>query len=216
MSNKTVRKRVRDARKEIYRQAILEAAESVFGEQGYDACKVNDIASRAGVSLATLYAVFGGKFALYAAVHETRLLELMEHTLAALGGAEDDLLARIRSGFSSYLLYHMERPDYLRMQLRDGNAWSLNDELRTDAQTQAWTNGLAMLVETFKAATDAGLLLDEDPELIARTAVGMHQVRLALWLEREMSASPDRVVEDADRMFIRTFGTSSLREREQI
>jgi len=212
MSNKTVRKRVSDARLEVYRTTILDAAESVFGEQGYDACKVNDIAGAAGVSLATLYNVFGGKFAIYTAVHERRLIEIMQVTMARVAEADDDLLARIRTGFEAYLSYHMARPDYLRMQLRDGMAWSLNDELRTDEQTEAWRQGLEMLVQTIEVATREGLLVDEDPELIARTAVAMHQVRLALWLDRGMVTAPGQVVREADRMFMRTFGVHGEEE----
>ncbi|MEI9887860.1 MAG: helix-turn-helix domain-containing protein [Rhizomicrobium sp.] len=46
---------------EATKQAILDAARSLFAEQGYFATKVDEIASRARVSPATVYAVCGGK-----------------------------------------------------------------------------------------------------------------------------------------------------------
>ena len=50
------------------RQAFLQAARSVFLEQGYEAASVNDVVRRAGGSLATLYAQFGNKEGLFFAV----------------------------------------------------------------------------------------------------------------------------------------------------
>ncbi len=46
---------------EATKQAILDAARLLFAEQGYFATKVDEIASRARVSPATVYAVCGGK-----------------------------------------------------------------------------------------------------------------------------------------------------------
>jgi AcrR family transcriptional regulator len=46
------------------RQAILEAARKLFAERGYFATKVDDIAARARVAPATVYAVTGGKYGL--------------------------------------------------------------------------------------------------------------------------------------------------------
>lgn len=62
------------------RQAFLQAARTVFLEQGYEAASVNDVVRLAGGSLATLYSQFGNKEGLFLAViqdeHE-RLTEAM-------------------------------------------------------------------------------------------------------------------------------------------
>jgi len=49
------------------RQAFLQAARTVFLEQGYEAASVNDVVRLAGGSLATLYAQFGNKEGLFLA-----------------------------------------------------------------------------------------------------------------------------------------------------
>jgi AcrR family transcriptional regulator len=52
------------------RHAFLEAARAVFLEQGFADASVNEVVSRAGGSLATLYSQFGNKEGLFLAVFE--------------------------------------------------------------------------------------------------------------------------------------------------
>jgi AcrR family transcriptional regulator len=49
------------------RQALLEAADALFEERGYDAATVRDIGERAGVDAALIARYFGGKEGLYLA-----------------------------------------------------------------------------------------------------------------------------------------------------
>ena len=67
MSRPAAKDRIRDARQAMYRDHILDAAEEVFAENGYEAAKVQSVAAQAGVSLATLYGVFETKWDLYRA-----------------------------------------------------------------------------------------------------------------------------------------------------
>src|SRR5579863_4456356 len=54
----------RDEYAQATRQAILDAARQLFAERGYFATKVDDIAAKARVAPATVYAVTGGKYGL--------------------------------------------------------------------------------------------------------------------------------------------------------
>src|SRR3954447_26351638 len=56
------------------RQAVLDAAETLFFELGYAATTVVGIAARAGVSPETVYKSFGGKPGLVRALRERALL----------------------------------------------------------------------------------------------------------------------------------------------
>jgi len=49
-------------------EQVLEAASSIFCEQGYGSASMDAIARQAGVSKATLYAHFAGKDQLFAAI----------------------------------------------------------------------------------------------------------------------------------------------------
>ena len=61
-----VHEQVRAARREAYRDAILEAALSLFAEQGFRAITMTDIAKAAGVAKGTLYNYFDSKEEVFA------------------------------------------------------------------------------------------------------------------------------------------------------
>jgi len=60
----------REANKEKKQTAILTAALSVFGEKGYAAAKIIDIARAAGVGKGTIYEYYRSKYDLFFAVFE--------------------------------------------------------------------------------------------------------------------------------------------------
>lgn len=65
-------------RAELRRAAFLKAAREVFLEYGYEAASMAEIVKRAGGSLSTLYAQFGGKKGLFEAMIDRRVEELTE------------------------------------------------------------------------------------------------------------------------------------------
>jgi AcrR family transcriptional regulator len=75
------------------RRAILDAAETLFAERGYERASLGDIGRRAGVSAALPAYFFGGKRTLYEAVLE-RLMNEREERLEPLAAAAADELER--------------------------------------------------------------------------------------------------------------------------
>ena len=63
-------------RAELRRAAFLKAARDVFLESGYEAANMAEIVKRAGGSLSTLYAQFGGKKGLFEAMIDARVKDL--------------------------------------------------------------------------------------------------------------------------------------------
>jgi len=100
------KKRKPQARSEITRQRILEAAELVFAKRGLQGARIREIAAAARVNGATIYTYYRSKTLLYEAVLERGVLPLQE--LAAefsasrsaseaehlIGGVIDHLAAR--------------------------------------------------------------------------------------------------------------------------
>lgn len=80
------RERVRASNREVFREAILNAAADVFGRLGYRTAKMADIAEVAGVATGTLYNYFDNKEAAFAAIVERGRTEL----LARLEGSAAD------------------------------------------------------------------------------------------------------------------------------
>src|SRR5262245_19319658 len=77
-------------------ERILDAAEAVFAERGFDAASLGDVADRVGIRPQAIYNHFSGKRELYAAVLERLLdpfLELLDDAAAA-GGQPAHALTR--------------------------------------------------------------------------------------------------------------------------
>lgn len=197
--------KIRDARQAMYREHVLDAAELVFAEHGYEAAKVNSVAANAGISLATLYGVFETKWDLYRGVHARRTAMLAEHTRAR-GNVEGDVLDRMLAGIMAYIEFHMAHPAYLRMHLREGHIWSTSSTLTAPEQIAAWEAGLAQMAKAFTLGVEAGFYYDDErPEMMARTVLGMHQVRLADWVDRGMIESVSEMESMVRRQFVRAF-----------
>jgi AcrR family transcriptional regulator len=96
------------------RQAILDAAAQVFRESGYERASMSDIGLRTGFSKTTLYAYFGAKEALLAALAEEAteagvalLHEALQEALAAPGA---DLAATLERFAGRYLAFALSPP----------------------------------------------------------------------------------------------------------
>ncbi len=191
MSPADSKERLRNARDAMYRELILDSAEEVFAENGYEATRMQDVASRAGVSTRTMYATFEGKWDLFAAVHARRgreILEAVVHEAHARGPA----LERLLGGITAYAMHLMAHPSYLRM-LGHAKVWTSSAELPSLPQASTSDRGMDMVTRAFAEGIREGVFRDEDPNLLARLLHAMHQVRLLDWLERGMVDPPARV-----------------------
>ncbi len=206
MGRPATKQRVKDARNAMYRELIVEAAERVFAEQGFEATRVQAVAKEAGISLATLYGVFPGKLDLYRAIQQLRTKALMERIGQSLD-ADLDPVEMILSGVRMYVTFHMEHTDYLRMHLREGHIWTTSGALLVDEQEDTWNTGFDLGSGAFQAGIDDGLLVDDDPRLMFRTMIAMHQVRLADWVDKGMEQSVAEVTQAISDQFIRSFCT---------
>jgi AcrR family transcriptional regulator len=195
---------LRDRKRELYREAILDAAEWVFGEEGYEATKVQRIAAEAGVSLTTLYSVLKSKWEIYRAVHRRRLSEVMSLTQDVLE-ADMSSLDILIAGTRAQLGFFMERRDFTKMQLKEVTAWSTIELLRSPEQVEALGVGLDLVASLFRNCIEDGYFIDDDPELMARMMIATQQVRLAVWMDRGCKEDPDRVADAALRHLLRSY-----------
>jgi TetR/AcrR family transcriptional regulator len=107
------------------RRAILDAAEDVFSERGYDGASLGAIGRRAGVSSALPAYFYGGKDGLYEAVLE-RLLAEREARLGPLAQAAAERLERtgqlrpaLELLIDGYLDFLRGRPALVRLMARE-------------------------------------------------------------------------------------------------
>jgi AcrR family transcriptional regulator len=162
--------RRRDA--EASRRAILDAAEELFSQRGYDRASLAEIGRRAGVSAALPAYFYGGKGCLYAAVLE-RLLAEREACLEPLASraAADlerggELRAALELLIDGYIDFLRERPALVRLMGRE----ALDGGRRLGPGPRhsiAVAGGLAR----FAAASAAGGAIDADQLLITTVAL---------------------------------------------
>lgn len=137
-------------------QRILDAAEALFAEHGFEAASMRMIAARAGANLAAANYHFGSKEGLLRSVFQRRLSQLNSARLAALELAERDAgdqpvkPARIVDAFFGTALRFATRPDA-------GGPAFMRLLARTSTEPAAFIRNFladesAEVIERFKAA----------------------------------------------------------------
>ncbi|MEM5472256.1 TetR family transcriptional regulator [Hoeflea sp. AS60] len=90
--------------------SILDAAERLFAERGYDGASVRDIAAAAGAQIASISFHHGGKEALFERVVERRALELSQLRLDALAARKAlDAPLTLEALLSAFLRPYLEK-----------------------------------------------------------------------------------------------------------
>jgi len=196
------REAAKQARTDVYRRHILEAAERVFAEHGYDAAPMQEIARRAGLSMGVIYGIFPGKAELYAALLDARgreVVALAQQVAAREQHPRDALFALA----AMYVDFFVARPDFLRMHLRSGASWALGPVARGTSSVDYWQAVHDLQSEIFRRGVANGDFVDEDPAYLAKTFSVLDQVLLADWVARGMKASRDELVRRLQAMVAR-------------
>ena len=111
MAGGKLQDKARAARNDVYRQHILEAAEQVFAENGFDNAKLQDISKLAEVSMGTIYAIFASKEELFRGILDTRGADLLEVARASTQ-ADADPRAALDRLIEAYIDYFLAHPSF--------------------------------------------------------------------------------------------------------
>jgi TetR/AcrR family transcriptional regulator len=154
------------------REAILDAAEAVFAEHGFDGARIDAIAKASGYNSSLLFHYFGDKLSLYAEVikrADRAMAELQVRLLAPL--LEDETIASNAHAFKALLEkvvtaifdYLVERPRFMRML-----AWESAEGWQTTRKivSQFDTEDASQFEALFRKARSAGLLRSDFVPLI--------------------------------------------------
>lgn len=106
------------SRAERTRATILETAEALFAERGFEATRLEDVAERVGIRRASIVYYFRDKRELYEAVLQDVFSELLAGVEAALD-APGPLLARVDLAISAWVETIGRRPSLPRLLLRE-------------------------------------------------------------------------------------------------
>src|SRR5882724_5926301 len=147
-------------------EAILRAGRRLFGERGFAATTMDDIAEAARVAKGAVYHHFATKEAVFEAVFEQVSLDLVSD-LDRISRAENDPLAAMAAGTQGYFAACAKGPTG-QIILRDGPAvlgWERWREIDAKHFGGKFPRALA-------AAMDAGLIARQPVEPLARLLLG--------------------------------------------
>ncbi|MQY06673.1 TetR/AcrR family transcriptional regulator [Actinomadura macrotermitis] len=179
------RRRMSRAQRE---QQMLDVAEEVFGEHGYQGASMDEIAERCGVSKPMLYEYFGSKEGLLLGCIARSRAELFEVTQKAVAGAStpQEILFRGMVAYFDFIDTHSRSFVMLLQKPMSGSPESADAVEETRRQQSTLISGV---LRAF--VPDApGTAIDAYTEII----IGASE-RLALW----RTARPEVTAEDAAR-----------------
>ncbi|MEO8603086.1 MAG: TetR family transcriptional regulator [bacterium] len=185
--------RARQARTDLYREHILDVAEQMFAERGFEATKLQDIGAQAGVSMGTIYAVFPSKEDLFRAILDLRGKAILDVARAAVD-ADPDPRAALDHLIEAYLDFFIAHPHFLRMHLHHGSSWVLGPSQGSEGQVQLWADIHALQSDLMRRGIKARVFVDENPSFLAKLFSAVDQVLLADWVAGGMKASRDDLV----------------------
>ena len=136
-------------------RAILDAAERLFAERGFEATSLEDIGAAAGLSRGTPSYFFGAKERLYGAVLERIFAERQAATREAFeavtGWAQEgrgSLAAALTKAVEGYLAFLLERPEFVRLMQRE--------DLSAGHHLREVTRDSRAMTDVFRAVRHAG------------------------------------------------------------
>lgn len=173
------------------RQQLLDAAELVFGEKGFEASSIAEITQRANVALGTFYVYFENKHALFVEL-VAQLGERLRKTLSTAVKGKTTRLEKERAGFRAFFEFAGKHRNLYRIVRQ---AEFVDEAVYLDYYRKlaaAYARGL-------KASMEQGELGRFDPEVIAYALMGIADflgMRFVLWNEPEqLERAVDEVVE---------------------
>ena len=162
------------------RRALLDAAEAVFAEHGFEASSVAEITRRAGVAQGTFYVHFADKHAAFLELVRHVNRSVREAGARAISGVEGRA-EQERAGLAAYFQHVADDPALYRIirqaEFVDPDAYQ--DHYRRIAEPYA--AGLREAVERGEIADGV------DPELLAYVLMGIAEfmgMKLVLWEHR--------------------------------
>ncbi|HWD83725.1 MAG TPA: TetR/AcrR family transcriptional regulator [Kribbella sp.] len=180
------RRRDRAARE----REILEAAERIFGERGYQGTSMDDVAAQVGVSKPLIYQYYGSKDGLFLACLARlrgHLLETVADAVMAAPDAEDALYA----GFLAWFTFLDEHPQAWSVLVDEGMLSAGPAAEATDEVRAAFIELIATMVR-MNVPTDRPVD-DDEIQIVAQSISGATE-RLAIWRTRSANPPPPEKV----------------------
>lgn len=163
---KTRREREKQARYD----SILDAAERMFSEKGYERTSMDDIARRASLSRALLYVYFTDKAAIQRGIMlragESLCRRFREATATATTG-----LSQITAMGLAYYTFYREEPDYFTALTAASTAMTEADNEQAEAMHCSRSETMSHMIAAIRLGLQDGTISKERVEDPVKTAL---------------------------------------------
>ena len=171
------------------RETILSAALSEFGERGFDAASIRNIALRTGLQHPLITYHFRSKEILWKAVAENAFIEIRRlWDLESVNSAEMSPIECLRAEYISFLRFTISHPDFHQFMVRENRPsnprlpWLVESIISPTVKR---------LLPQIKAAQTTGHLPAGNPYLLHYMMIGMMSVLSSLRDEIKMLSGTD-------------------------
>ncbi len=175
------------ARGQQTRQNLLDAAEAVFGEVGFERASITALTRRAGVAQGTFYVYFPDKQSIFVELVRGLSHQVRQEMAEAVAGLTDRMAIE-RSGFRVFFSFiHHHRSMYKIVR----QAEFVDEELYRwyyRRMADGYIQGLSK-------AMDAGQIRQMDPEVLAYCLMGMGDFLGMRWVLWDEDGLPNGVFE---------------------
>jgi len=130
-----------------HRQEMLDAAEAVFSEHGFEKARMEDIAQRAEFAVGTLYRFFSSKDQLYLELLRDKA-DVMEERLGEAINAANTPLEKVRNIFFTRLDLFWEHKAFFRLMVQETEGTLCKPHVGGDKELQARYSQFLELVES--------------------------------------------------------------------
>ena len=155
--------------KQRRQRSLIEAANAVFAEHGYDAATTRQVAERAGCSEGLIHRYFGGKRGLLLAVMESKAAEVLDEFSSALPDRDN-----VQEDIEQALLWPLgvlwEHRDFMRVSVAQA---TIDPELGHSVAGRIHNQRVSLILEKLRRHKEAGRIrADVDLEALAQAVAG--------------------------------------------
>ncbi len=160
---------------EVNREHLLDAAEEVFGDKGFQAATIKEIAERAEFSVGAVYGIVTSKEDLLVQTLNRRAVELLS-AMDALAGSSAGGLGALRQLADLQIEFFRLHPNFGRLWLRWGGGarWGLAPSSLAGIGADI-DRAMAMQAGIIERGQAAGELRQGDPDVLAHIFSGIIQ-----------------------------------------
>lgn len=200
----------RTARGQETKRRILEAAEQVFLEHGYQGASVSRITDRAGVGQGTFYLYYPTKHEVFVELVDD-LNRRVRQAMSVGAQRGSDRLESEREGFREFFRFTSQHPAIYRI-VREAEI------VAPEAMRRHYTRIVEGYSDGLTTAVAAGEIdADVDPQVTAWALMGIGEMIGMRWILWEGSDGevPDEVLDQMMRFIQRGLGRGTSPEKEQ-